>query len=280
MVAAAADPLFAGAARRFFVRCLWDDAALLSEAQPRLDDEVVEQLDRQPGADPWLVHVVTGLHFAHKALLAARQDPQVEQWLRTASERLQKAHELCPEFPEAAAGMVLVSTLQRSADPGPRAWFDRALDAQVDCRPAFRSLLRFFHPRSGGSAAHMYHFAEECLATARFDTEVPMWFPWVLDVMGTLDDDPRRLWAAPEVADGMERWAKGYLATDGKVVPHEFVRIGRCLAAWAGGRYDDALAAFAACGQKIDPVWLTILHVDDPDLPEFDLHKLGAPRPK
>lgn len=58
-----------------------------------------------------------------------------------------------------------------------RKWFDRVVSAQLDFREAYKTYIYYgLYPRWGGSIEEMKAFGEECLATGRFDTEVPLFY--------------------------------------------------------------------------------------------------------
>ena len=58
-----------------------------------------------------------------------------------------------------------------------RKWFDRVVSAQLDFRPAYQTYIFYaLYPRWCGSLEEMKEFGEECLATGRFDTDVPLFY--------------------------------------------------------------------------------------------------------
>ncbi|HZN37347.1 MAG TPA: hypothetical protein VFD82_01015 [Planctomycetota bacterium] len=271
MLAAAADPVFAGDNRRHYVRCLWGVEEYARAGNDWVTDDVVANLGRKSGVDPWIVHVVTGLHNTRKAKHQKGSERERAGFLRLAAEHLGKAHELCPSWPEAAVGMIVVTSLEQG-ETSPREWFDRALDAQIDFEAAYRAYVDSLRPRHGGSTDAMYRFAVECLDSGRFDTDIPLWYPWTLQRIQEELKAPREAWAGVGVAERLEKVWKGY-TTPARKTP-AFLDSGRCVLAWAGGRYDDALAAWHATGKKLDQRWIAVAGVDELDVIQFDLEFL------
>lgn len=271
--AAAIDPMFAGEARRFYLICTRPDELLLQHPQA-VDDDLVAHLARQKDTDPWIVHAVSGLSFATKARLLDADDPERAPALQQARAHLEKAHSLCPQFPEGAAGMVMVQALEGPGKETPRQWFDRALDAQIDYQPAFAAYVH-----SLASPAQVHAFAKECLSSGRFDSLVPMWYLWALSAASRGLPEPRSVWALPEIAPALEQLIAGYRSAASPSVHPDFLVAGRMVLAWAGGRYDDALAQWEK-GVKVQPRWLRVVEFQDQELVEFELQWLAKKKAK
>jgi hypothetical protein len=176
-----------------------------------------------------------------------------------------------PDCPEAATGMILVTALAPELDSAtPREWFDRALDAQIDFQPAFQAYVETLTPEAGGSLAAMFRFAVECLESRRFDTDLPYWFVLTLAMAQKDAAAGRSVWAAVGVRERLDALFDGYLASESAPMPPEFWREGRYVTAWAGGRYDDAIAVR---GERKggDPFWARIVGLDEPASVEIDL---------
>lgn len=279
MVAAIADPMFAGDHRRYFLRGMWGNEEFAKAANDWLTDRMVTSMATLANADPWLVNVVTGLHCARKARHLKGSANERAALLALATEHLGKAHELCPHFPEAAVGMIFVASLE----PGTvstREWFDRAIAAEIDFQPAYRAYVDSLRPRHGGSIQAMHRFAVECLASGRFDSDVPLWYARTLQRLQEEVRVPREVWASAGIAEQLERMFAGYEAAGRWAAQPGYLRSGRCVLAWAAGRYDEALAAWTAAGRTIDARWLAVAGQEDSDLIEFDLRHLDAQRRK
>ena len=79
--AAANDPLFAGDGRPDYVRNLTSDLDTLRVPN---SVELVQRLAEQPNVDPWLVHMVTGLHHTARVRHVELDDETARAELRLA----------------------------------------------------------------------------------------------------------------------------------------------------------------------------------------------------
>jgi hypothetical protein len=279
MARGAADPIFAGDDRCQFVRCIHGPEQWIYPGTAWVDDDVVAAMAKVDGADPWIVHVVTGLHLARLARHVASEDRKLAEQLQAARSHLEKAYALHPELPEAAVGMIVVSALLRDeAAPSPREWLDRALAGHIDCEPALRLFVDTLRPANGGSVAAMYRFAVECLQSARYDTELPLWYVRTLQRIAEEVEEPRSVWAATGVGQSLERMFAGYLTKGDVRYSAGYFHSGRCLTAWAGGRYADAVGARKDIAGGIDSAWLQVVGIEDLELVEIDLKAAGRPR--
>jgi hypothetical protein len=270
LVAAAADPMFTGPARRYFVTCVWGSGDYLFSGVDIVTDEMVEELGTN-GADPWVHHVLGGVHYMNRA----RSRSGTAEHLRAAGEHFEAAYQLAPELPDAAAGMVVVAAMRGDAAVTPREWFDRAIEREFDFRPAYSALVEALRPEHGGSALAMYRFGVECLDTGRFDTHIPIWFLNSLQCIQEEVRSPRTIWASAGVAERLNKVFDGYIAKNDPARSIQSWEAARCMTAWAGGRYEDALKAWEAAGRKLDPTWLATIGVKDQDLIEIDLQFLA-----
>ena len=176
---------------------------IYQRVSPNAARALLEELRRIPGIDPWLLHMTEGLYNMEAgweirtgAIAAEVTD---EQWrgfyehLMAARRHLIGAYQLRPEYPEAADYMITVTTGLGDgapADEDERVWFDRAVQAQMDWRPAYRSFLWSLRPRWGGSHEAMLNFGQECLDTKRYDTRVPfVYVQAILDIAEDFDGD-------------------------------------------------------------------------------------------
>ena len=88
-----------------------------------------------------------------------------------ATEALTRAWNLRPDRPEAATEMINASLFTDEATC--RLWFDRAVAAQFDYLPAYRTFLWALRPQWVGSTERMVAFGIRCMQTDRYDTGVP-----------------------------------------------------------------------------------------------------------
>jgi len=182
LAAAAGDGSFTGPQRRFyFAHC----RRMIIQNLPNLPQTLYETLDRMPRADPWSVDMVKaychiGLMAGFRQKLGPRREPTPEQqqWYQRQQRRtasyLIKAWQRHPEHPESATEMIQLVMAAGGDLAERRQWFDRAVAAQFDYMPAYDFLRMSLRPIEGGSDEAMIAFGEECLATGRFDTPVPL----------------------------------------------------------------------------------------------------------
>lgn len=162
-----------------WVRKLWDNSAFASNRRT-----FYERCCRAKGANPWLVHMVSGLY--HKWLgykyrgedLASRVDE--ENWksfaaeLDLASRHYSYAWKLQPTFSDSCEGMVAVLMSGDSQQFGTvHAWFQRGIDTLFDDIDLYDRYFWALEPRWGGSVEEILLLGDKCLETDRFDTKIP-----------------------------------------------------------------------------------------------------------
>ena len=134
-----------------------------------------------------------------------------EEHLKLARTALVKAWELDPKRPQAPSKMITVAMGLDEGNQGERLWFDRAVAAQFDFHPAYDAYLWSLRPRWGGSHKAMLEFGKACLATARFDTDVPTFYSQaIFEIAGELDS-PRAYFLNPEIAPDIMRLSQKLL---------------------------------------------------------------------
>jgi hypothetical protein len=255
-IAAATDPAFAGDGRLIYVRSvLPEDRAVYALAAERFAKP-------DSGVDPWIKALVIGRAEIGKGWEARGAgwagDVQPEGWekfaehLARAREQLTKAHELHPEYPDAAAEMITVSLGDRSDEE--RLWFDRAVEAQFDHEPAYRQLgVTALLPRWGGSHEQMLEFGRHCLASGRFDTFVPAFILDVALAIGEELPDRRDAFAMPGVYEDCLRAMNGYLKQPRPPATVHLWKSRLAILHWATGRYAEAAQVLDELGDELAP---------------------------
>jgi len=229
----------------------WFNFRLNDDYQYRLHKEAYAALQAQAGADPWFVDMVGGMHFIHEGWKARGEgfaDTVTEAGFKVLQDSLKQARacftrawRLHPEYPEAATAMIEVA--KASNDGGKeemRKWFDRAVAAQFDWMDAYASYEWGLRPRWLGSVEEMLAFGEECLATARYDTDVPWQYLAVLYAVTNAEHEPR-YWRHLGVYDRATQVCEGYataLAQDPDRVATWRSR--NAAIAWRSRRYREA----------------------------------------
>ena len=165
--------------------------------------------------DPWVTLMIEGL-LEYKQGWDARGGGYAntvtqEGWkgygehMAKMNEVLEKAWRLHPEHPESSK--IMLTAHPGDADAS-RMWFDRCVEAEFDYIPAYRVYTFMLRPRWGGSLEEMQAFAEECLETRRYDTEVPhQYIECVTDIAEELRDDWASALTRPGVYDVFKKLA-------------------------------------------------------------------------
>jgi hypothetical protein len=267
---AAAEPAVQAANRRPFWRYL--TFRLNDDYQYRLRQEAYAALQAQPNADPWLVDMVGGeyrLGVAWEARGEGFADTVTEEagkifednltQARTCYTRAWRVH---PEYPEAATRLISIAgTDGEGAEGECRKWFDRAVAAQFDYTGAYDSYAWALDPRWGGSFEQMLAFGAECLATGRFDTDVPWYY---LDAVYSItnDDHATSYWDKPEVWDGARQVCQGYANAQGEFADRVVNwRSREASLAWRTRHYREALALMKDLGQRLNRTYFEAFNV-------------------
>jgi hypothetical protein len=134
----------------------------------------------------------------------------MKKHLALARQMLERAYQLHPERPEAAAEMITVA-MGDSNHEELRVWFDRTVEAQFDYAPAYSNYLYALWPRWAGSHVEMIAFGIACAGTRRYDTDVPsVLFKACLDVVNEIKNN-HLVFRSPEVKVPMLAMLKGYM---------------------------------------------------------------------
>lgn len=89
-----------------------------------------------------------------------------------------KAHKLNPLQPFAATLLIELcwaSDESQGQEYSSRYWFEQAVAAMIDYKPAYTSYAWGIMPRWGGSTTMLLQFAKECADTNRYDTPIPFY---------------------------------------------------------------------------------------------------------
>ncbi|MES2598056.1 MAG: hypothetical protein V4662_22170 [Verrucomicrobiota bacterium] len=176
-----------------------------------------------------------------------------EEHLQEAEKHAQKAWELRPDRPEAAAKMLSVVMGTSGGPVKLREWFDRAVKAQFDYVPAYNTLAYACTARWGGSDQYVLTLASRFAETKRYDTEVPAQLLDACKRIAVEKAEARQVFMHPIVREAMVEFARGTLDhADANPANALRDRSRAAICAWLAG--DDALAARAlkATGGKLD----------------------------
>jgi tetratricopeptide (TPR) repeat protein len=221
MVAVMADPLKDPKTRRM----TWNEIGEYLEVKGdspgafSLQTQIYDAVQKTEKIDPWIQTMVNGWHhcglgwkmrgngFANTVTEEGAKG-FMENMAKSA-EYFTKAWEMDPTLPDAATAMIHISMAGGDEKHTPRDWFDRAVEAQMDSKPAYDALVWSLRPRWSGSHTEMYKFGLECLATKRFDTAVPDRFiRIVLDIDSELDENGE-IWREEGVFENLKILKEG-----------------------------------------------------------------------
>jgi len=142
-----------------------------------------KNLSKSTKADPWLKNVILGeaeIHLAWKSRGSGwAKTVTKDGWkgfyehLAKARKFLVQAHEMRPEFPDAASGMIRVATGSCGELSERIEWFKKAIEAQGDFRPAYSCIEWALRPRWGGSPELLRDLGEACINSRFPDTSIP-----------------------------------------------------------------------------------------------------------
>jgi hypothetical protein len=223
-----------------------------------------DELRKLPDADPWIVNMIGGQYHIKNAWAwrgsGWAKDVTEQGWqgfysnLKQARDCLMKAHDLHPEYPEAATLMITVG-MGGGDDLGvdEREWFDKATSAQIDHLEAYSRYRTAMLPRWGGSYGQMHDVALECVKTDRYDTLVPhQYLATVYSVSGDSGRDD--IWAHEptfkQAGECLTRYAERNPSQAHNFLSH------LAAIAWQAGQYAEAKSQLDRLGDKLDHSYL------------------------
>ena len=187
---AAADPGLTNIQRRMLVQLLAGWAVEFPKGEFRV--ALSMKLDSAKNIDPWVRELLLTRFYntvawdTRSGFMSRDRWERYEHYMVHARRHGLKAWELRPELPEAARELlnITMGTDKGAAGEDVRFWFDEAVQADFNYLDVYLSLAWALRPRWNGSHEKMIAFGDECLATGRFDTDVPfMYHQMVNDVV-------------------------------------------------------------------------------------------------
>ena len=176
-----------------------------------------------------------------------------ERNLATARQHFTRSWELNPRDPAAATYMIEVAMGDHGGKPEIRAWFDRAVAAQMDYFDAYRSMIWALRPRWSGSHEEMLMFGDELLRTGRFDTCVPFYYFKVVADIASEDSDAKAIYGRPEIAGNLKLALERYLTTRDSPVSVSYAHTVSAILDFKAGNLEAAKGHLAAIQFKPDP---------------------------
>lgn len=226
---------------------------------------VLHGLEKQEAVSKWLLGMMRGENEIEQAWKARgdgwARDVTEKGWklfhehLDRAGTILTKAWHQAPDRPEAAGAMITVA-MGGHGGPGEteRTWFDRAVSAQMDYPAAYRKMVIALLPRWGGSHEELRAFGRECLATNRFDTDVPLVYLYVLRNIGSeLENNRwRGAFRGPNESAALQELFSHSLTEPGRSEARSRILTQQALATAWSGDYGHAQRLLESVGHDVD----------------------------
>jgi len=222
-------------------------------------------IEDDKNVDPWLISMFAGRNAIELAwtyrgggvasTVESKDWEEFYSYLKEADKHLTGAWEIYPEYPEAASNMItVIMGGDNSFGETERFWFDRAVEAQMDYAPAYESFLLSMMPRWGGSHDLMEAFGIECLETARFDTDVPLFYLYTLrEIAG---DQPNNRWREifrkPGISENLDRLFDGLIKEPVRSAQKRRILAQKALCNIWSGKYSEAKDIINSIDEKPD----------------------------
>ncbi|MEZ5988370.1 MAG: hypothetical protein R3F30_04475 [Planctomycetota bacterium] len=133
-----------------------------------------------------------------------------------------------------------------------RMWFDRAVAAQFDYIRAYVNLFWALRPRWHGSIEQLYAFADECLATKRYDTEVPDQIWMIFEGIAADEEGLAKHFAKRRNYEMLKQLVEGISAEPGRKDDHAYWRTLLLIASSWTDRTEEAEKLLAELPQGLD----------------------------
>ena len=216
----------------------------------------------QKHAEEWQFKVLSGMRAIGRAWASRgggwASEVTETQWdgffkgLAEARKDLTRSWQLRPDRPEAAALMIKVVIGENDSPDNERIWFDRAVSARFDYRTAYENYRTAILPRWGGSHEEMIEFAEECLHTKRYDTQIPMFYADVISTISSEQDNGYGIYEDDEVYANLKQVYNGYISEPTQGAWKEYFQTRYFFAAASGRHIDEAYALLKTLNYKLD----------------------------
>ena len=182
--------------------------------------------------------------YAGKGWGHPEKPAEVKPHWEEAAKQFTRAWELKPTVPYAAEKMITVTSVGDGDADALRQWFDRALAAEFDSQPAFRSYLDAIRPYWGGSFEKLVAFGRSCAETQRYDSNLPTQFNRSVNETAYNLDDWRPLYRHPEISKLLLETRERRMNVAPESQMRKLVEASElCVEAWAAGNLELASRA-------------------------------------
>jgi len=189
--------------------------------RPESRTELYDRLAAQPNVDPWLTNLLIGryhLGLGRRGIELGDRREQDESGraihelhFARAAVLLSKAWQLHPEWPEAAASLIVACEGGASiAGESPQFWFEQAVGAEFDHPDAYDAILAVHTLPGRENYPAVLRFGRECLETGRFDTSVPRVFETAVELVADGAGERADVLQKSSVLAGLENLYVGY----------------------------------------------------------------------
>ena len=260
---AAADDRFKNGNQRYYIDEYFSEFKRNSKLSRQIE-QFMEEYEKLENVDPWIDLIVRARYHYILGWVARgggyANTVTEEGWkifkseLSDARDYYTSAHQMHPEFPEAASEMILVQ-MASGGSKSEREWFNLAVKAQFDYMPAYKNLMWSIRPRWGGSHKEMLAFGIVCLNTERYDTDVPGIF--LKSIRDVSSEYEIRQWTQPFREAGIykkvKKYFEGILNEPTRELKYYRNKSSYVLYAWLCGEYEDAKEMMAELGENFIP---------------------------
>ena len=202
------------------------------------------------GVAPWVKHLFVGLDHLRRAWkvrgpgTADRVSPRDMEAFHAGVENariaLTASWTANPARPEAANTLIRVSSVNGGRGGTGRVWFERTLAAQLDYPTSFYALAWHYLPRWGGSHRLILNLGQECAATKRFDTLVPLHLLNAVQLVDYDLDEDGRIFRDPVWRKALDEMLTAYEQEPSQQAKLAYFRSLRAVVAWKSGDYPAA----------------------------------------
>jgi WD40 repeat protein len=228
-------------------------------------------------ADPWIRNFLLANHYSKLAwaargggfasTISERDWELFRAQLTFAEHHAISAWTLNPKLPEPAELLIRIHKSGSGSGAGsPRFWFEQAVQADFADTEAYQQFAISLWPRWGGSHEEMLNFGIECVATERYDTNVPAVY---FIVMHQIAKERGGWKPALEMSGAYEQYVRaltGYLQQSKEEAQRSTFKAQLAAIAWHFGKREEAQKIVNELGGKADRGTFSYFDIDLADI--------------